>query len=572
MKNLLIITVFLLLTAAALPQQRSMAEAQRRGETYFRFALENRTELREITNEISIDGIRNDSVYAYANSEELARFLERGIPIAWLPHPGDGSVRTASSIEEAMQFDVYPHYYGYLEMMQKFTDDYPELCRLDTIGQSTFGRELVFAVITSPDTAGYKPRFMYTSSMHGNETAGYVFMLRLIDTLLTSYGADERLTTLVDSVEIWINPLANPDGMFRSDPYTIESPSRYNAKRVDLNRNFPDQRVGDNPDGRDYQPETLAFIKVATENYFLMSANFHSGVEVVSYPWDNFSRLHPDNDWFVFVSELYAHTVIGRSPEHYWREFEGGIINGWTWYPAAGTRQGFMNYYRRGREVTIEVDDLYVLPEDSLDAYWHYNRESILLYMEQCMYGITGVVTDSTGAPVQAEVAVADHDLPDDSSSVFSDPATGRYHRLIYPGEYTLEFRTASDTVVVDSVQVAINKRTILDVMFGEKEPDDTTVTSVSPPAVPAAFALHQNYPNPFNPGTTIGYRLPESAEVTLEVYTSSGEAVRTFREGFRSAGEHAVRFDASGLPSGVYLYRLRAGEYKAVKKMLLIK
>ncbi len=90
-----------------------------------------------------------------------------------------------------------------------------------------------------------------------------------------------------------------------------------------------------------------------------------------------------------------------------------------------------------------------------------------------------------------------------------------------------------------------------------------------SPAEVPA---LSQNYPNPFNPATTIRYGLPHRSAVSLIVYNTLGQKVAILAEGEQEAGYHEVRFDGTGLASGVYVYRLRAGEYAAAKRFLLIR
>jgi hypothetical protein len=89
---------------------------------------------------------------------------------------------------------------------------------------------------------------------------------------------------------------------------------------------------------------------------------------------------------------------------------------------------------------------------------------------------------------------------------------------------------------------------------------------------VPAVFALNQNYPNPFNPSTTIEYALPEARQVRLEVFNAIGERVATLIDARQDAGTYRSRFDASALPSGVYLYRLSAGADVSVKRMILMK
>jgi hypothetical protein len=88
----------------------------------------------------------------------------------------------------------------------------------------------------------------------------------------------------------------------------------------------------------------------------------------------------------------------------------------------------------------------------------------------------------------------------------------------------------------------------------------------------PKEFALYQNYPNPFNPTTVIGYQLAVNSFVTLRVYDNIGREVRTLANGPKNAGNYSVQFDGSGLASGVYFYRLRAGDFTSVKKLILLK
>jgi hypothetical protein len=89
---------------------------------------------------------------------------------------------------------------------------------------------------------------------------------------------------------------------------------------------------------------------------------------------------------------------------------------------------------------------------------------------------------------------------------------------------------------------------------------------------LPNEAQLFQSYPNPFNPTTTIRYVLPQRTRVTLTVFNTFGQQVATLVNETEEAGYHDVRFDASGLASGVYFYRLRAGGYVATKRLLLIR
>jgi hypothetical protein len=101
-----------------------------------------------------------------------------------------------------------------------------------------------------------------------------------------------------------------------------------------------------------------------------------------------------------------------------------------------------------------------------------------------------------------------------------------------------------------------------------------STITSVpqSQAALPSSVHLYQNYPNPVNPATTIRFILPQRSHATLTVYNMLGQPVATLANGEVEAGSHEVTFDGSGLASGVYFYRLRAGDYVESRKLVLLK
>jgi len=88
----------------------------------------------------------------------------------------------------------------------------------------------------------------------------------------------------------------------------------------------------------------------------------------------------------------------------------------------------------------------------------------------------------------------------------------------------------------------------------------------------PKEFKLEQNYPNPFNPMTTIQYQLPQDAKVTLKVYDILGSEVATLVNEQKEAGYYEVEFSASSFASGIYVYRLQAGNYISTKKMMLLR
>lgn len=108
--------------------------------------------------------------------------------------------------------------------------------------------------------------------------------------------------------------------------------------------------------------------------------------------------------------------------------------------------------------------------------------------------------------------------------------------------------------------------------IFASFNVDISEATSTEVLDRPEQISLEQNYPNPFNPATTIQYRLPASAHVTLEVFNSLGQKITTLVNEQQSNGQHSVTFDASNLTSGFYIYRLQAGDYTQTRNMILVK
>jgi len=443
-------------------------------EVYFRFEVGINTDLGEITNIISIDNVEGNTVYAYANEKEYNNFILLNIKHEILQSPGTLIIPEMSENPEAiMNWDTYPTYDAYTTMMNNFAANYPGICTLVNAGSSVQGRDLLLIKISDNVLVNEaEPQFLYTSTMHGDETTGYVLMLRLIDSLLTSYGTDPRITNLIDNSEIWINPNANPDGTYFGGNNTVYGATRYNANGYDLNRNFPDPVNGIHPNE---QQETAVMKNLAEQNNFVLCANFHGGTEVVNYPWDTWTNgsphfiSHPDESWYQLISHRYADTCQANSPSNYMNGYDDGITNGGAWYIIHGGRQDYMNYFMRSREVTIEISDTKLLPANQLPAFWEYNKRSFLTYIESIFYGVRGIVTDTVGTPLNALITVINHD--EYNSEVRTDSINGDYYRMLPPGTYTIEFSAAHHIPkTISNIQVNNLQATNLNV---ELIPDD---------------------------------------------------------------------------------------------------
>ena len=431
-------------------------------ERYFKFNINSKKEIHSLTNIISIDNVIDNEVFAYASKKDFKEFLKLNIAYTLLPSPGNLiknpkmlSLENFINSEGVDNWDYYPTYEAYEAMMYQFETDYPDICKIVNIGTLPSGRKLLIARITDNLMANEnEPEFLYTSTMHGDETVGYILMLRLIDHLISNYNIDTRLTNLVNNNEIWINPLANPDGTYAGGNSSVNGATRFNANNIDLNRNYPDPEDGPHPDGHEWQPETVYFMNFAEDKSFVTSCNIHSGAELCNYPWDTWSKRHADDNWWQYVCREYADTAQAYSPYGYLTDQNNGITNGYDWYSINGGRQDYMSYFHQCREFTLELSHEFILPASQLNDYWDYNYRSLINYIEQVQYGINGIITDSiTGEPIKAEVFIDDHDI--DSSMVFSSLPVGDYHRPAYAGSYNLTFsapgyysKTISNVVV----------------------------------------------------------------------------------------------------------------------------
>ena len=101
---------------------------------------------------------------------------------------------------------------------------------------------------------------------------------------------------------------------------------------------------------------------------------------------------------------------------------------------------------------------------------------------------------------------------------------------------------------------------------------NDFLTSVVDIPSLPSSFSLSQNYPNPFNPTTTINYLLAQNSNVTLKVFNILGQEIQTLVHKTQVAGEYEISWNSRDLPSGLYVYRLQAGQFVETRKMILLR
>ena len=171
--------------------------------------------------------------------------------------------------------------------------------------------------------------------------------------------------------------------------------------------------------------------------------------------------------------------------------------------------------------------------KDSLYFVWMNHNAIDTMFIADSI----GSVTITSEAPVGIN--------PGDSATVFYGISIGDSLSDIYAGLDTLKLRYTGQYVV------------------GIKQNNYLT---------PVSYKLFQNYPNPFNPSTTITFNIIKQNHVSLKVYNILGEVVSTLVNETKGAGNYSIKFDARGLSSGIYFYELNAGDFRDVKKMIILK
>jgi hypothetical protein len=441
-----------------------------RGEYYFTLSIDDFSKNQELGDLCSVDATNGQTVVCYANQQEYDKLLELGLQPNLETPP---SLRANVTMWDGLgtyNWDSYLTYPQYVSMMENFpskalSDRNCSLINLGTLSNDN-QRQLLGIRIYKDEPYG-KPKFLYSSTMHGDEVTGMILMLRLIDELCTS--TDSRIDDLLSDVDIYIFPCTNPDGTYANGNNTVNGATRYNGNSKDLNRNYRDFFNGDHPDNNNYQEETQWNMAFADENLFTMAANYHGGSEVMNYCWDWVFQDHADMDWWEYVCAEYVTLARQNNASYMGGYYQNssnydydGVTNGATWYSITGSRQDYMNGYAQCREVTVECSETKLPSASELPNFWNYSHNSMLTLMEQARNGVHGVVHDaSTGQTIQGvTVSVLNHDI---NNSWVTTHEAGDFHRPIKGGSYTFVFdkegyaRKFVEVTVADEQRVDLN-------------------------------------------------------------------------------------------------------------------
>jgi hypothetical protein len=564
-KNITICILFVVLTLTAFSQtEEKILQAREviknRGEVEIIFDRPEWLTISFLSKNLSISKIKDAKIQANVNEWEFDNFLKLQIDFGIVEN-AQPFLKIATSVADAKDWDSYPTYEQYIQIMNGFATQYPALCKLDTIG-FTVDKRLLLAVKISDNVKKkeIEPEFFYTSSIHGNEIPPSVMMLHLIDYLLKNYQKDSLVTKLVNNIEIWINPLANPDGSYRNGDilYSV----RRNRNGADLNRNFPDPVDGEHPDGMSWQPETIAMMNFMKKHHFILSANFHTGAEVFNYPWDNWLFGHPDDIWFKNLAIQYVDSIRKHSPTEYFRDPSlTGYTLGSDWYQVGGGRQDYMTYFLRGRENTIEVTYDFIIATSALPNLWEYQYRSLLAYMEQTLFGFSGIITDAvSGLPLKATVEIQNHDAY--NSQVYSDSLTGKYYRMVNEGQYDVKFSSPGyEDKLITKVDVKNQKLKVLDVQLKKIF---TGITSNS-----ESDKIVYVWPNPAINTVHLTFSVDNKIPYSYELTDMTGRIRFSKNSMTMNQGYYHESIDISSCETGIYILKVKFGNVIQINRII---
>ena len=226
---------------------------------------------------------------------------------------------------------------------------------------------------------------------------------------------------------------------------------------------------------------------------------------------------------------------------------------------ATGTKAFQVNYSRTGDEdgnIYLETApmNLYGVPSDILvDVLSDSIKHWIYIVLEDARgveYSVKSASSLRYNDAYRTQYLDMENMLPADGEQLYPMKITGIRLRI--------DDAATTGSLFVDRIRVIY--------------PTWTAIGDNSNDMLPMEYRLHQNYPNPFNPVTKISYEIPEAAQVNLSVYDITGNKVATLIQGYQNAGSYHVEFLADKLSTGVYFYRIQAGNWVNTKKMLLIK
>ncbi len=473
--------------------------------------------------------------------------IENGVAMAWVyVTPSELEKLQASGLEyiitnpdlnsHSLNFwdqsilESYHNYNQMVELSDSLATNFPEICKKIILATTPEGRELgILKISDNVETNENEPELMFDGGIHGDEIMGPEIVIRYARELCLGYGNDPTYTDLINSREIWLCYMINPDGYANG--------IRYNSNGVDLNRD-----VGFMWGGEGYspfpfsQPETRILRSLWLEHNFVLYNNFHGGTEVISLPWSY--RVSQPADWTHIqqLASVYSN-ASGYSSLGYG---QGCVIM----YQIFGATKDF-NYGSLGQVGwSMEISMLKEPPASQIPMYYNYNVPAITEMIDRVGRGVNGVVTDSiTGSPVKASIFVSSF------YPVYTDATLGDYHKYVMPGTYTLTVKASGyQTKTITGVTVPPQGAVTTDIQLtpaSERYAYRTIVTEI--PYFPSSgnYSDESYVPGIIGPPDSINYSLGRSGYIIIDM----GDTI------FDGTGNDFKVMEGDATPEGYYCH-----------------
>ncbi|MEI7725878.1 MAG: M14 family zinc carboxypeptidase [Bacteroidota bacterium] len=453
MKCILSLFVILLLIPAAYPQK-----GWRDGEMEVKITINTPGEARLLYN-LHLNGdIHSREGYAtmYVIPPEFEKIKETGLRTEVIKN----------NLNEYYQHfwsdrsEQYHNYDQIIALMDSLATAFPDICQKTVFALTPQGRQLACLKISdNVFDEENEPEVFFDGGIHGDEIGGPENLIRFARQLCSGYGIDPEITGLVNSREIFIYPMVNPDGRANM--------SRYNSNMVDCNRDGGYMWNGEgNSPGAFSQLETRTLRNCLNNHRFVIHVTYHSGEEVVLYPWCYRAAHVPDYDAFIQLVSAYS-SSSGYSNLQYRQSYAD--------YPTNGETIDYSYGSNGAKALTMEISTNKQPPASQIQVYYQNNVPAMIEMIKNAGYGIEGTVTDSlTGQPVKATIFVNNF-FPS-----YTDSTIGDYHKYLPAGNYIVKVVANNyRTKIINNITVTGQSSTVINVQMHASTGHYATKTAV---------------------------------------------------------------------------------------------
>lgn len=416
--------------------------------------------------------------------KNFAFVLMRWLAISFCDGWGGESAMAAPAVSRIIpkHFPTLDSIYTWIHRLER---EYPDLLHVEQIGRSTSLHLPLYALKLSDNASQEEDEsaLLFSAIHHAREPVGGLLCMRLAETLLQSYTADQDVRRFLDELEIWIVPVVNPEGYryvfdndlnfpwWRKNLRDNDHDGIFNPviDGVDLNRNYDfnwEQGGEDNPSSwfyRGEQPfsedEISAMQRLAYRENIVAGLSFHSYGEVVLYPWGNYYAA-PDQELIYAVGQKLAAsmTKLSGSASYGLLPLNGRVGQSSVW----------MYGRLRAIDFIVELGDEYFTDQRETESIIREAMRAVYYFLDRALIsGVRGHVRDArTGAPLVAKIYIEGYEAHYVSPR-YSEPVFGRFERWLQPGTYSLEV-TASGygRKHIPRVEVRADRLTVLDIML----------------------------------------------------------------------------------------------------------